>query len=132
MSLSQSSIKKLATVHADLQMLVHAVNKVYPIQVICGERNEKEQNHAYEIGASKKRFPDSKHNVNIKAGRIKSHAVDIVPDPDKNSKTLDWNDIEEFEKMLLVVEQKADELDIKIRLGRDFSFADFPHVELRS
>ena len=129
--MNKTSQKKLATAHPDLQMLAHAVDRVYPIQVICGERNEKEQNHAYEIGASKKKYPDSKHNVNPNKGRFKSHAIDIVPDPDKNASTLDWNDIEEFEKMLLIVEQKADELDIKIRLGRDFSFRDMPHLELK-
>lgn len=128
--MNQLSIKKLRTCHADLQLLAHAVDKVYPIQVICGERNEKDQEAAYKSGASKKHYPESKHNVNYKANRFKSHAMDIVPDPDRNPATLDWKDILEFEKMLLIVEQKADELDIKIRLGRDFSFRDMPHVEL--
>lgn len=129
--MNKTSLKKLATAHDDLQMLAHAVDKVYPIQVICGERTEKEQEEAYKSGASKKHFPESKHNVNLKAGRRKSHAIDCVPDPDKNPATLDWDNENEFKTMCLVFEQVADNLDIKIRLGRDFSFKDYPHIEIR-
>lgn len=63
-----------------------------------------------------------------------SLAADFVPDPDRNPATLNWDDTIEFEKMCLVFEQKADELDIKIRLGRDMNLGhgrrDYPHVEL--
>ncbi len=128
--MNKTSLKKLITAHDDLQMIAHAVDRIYPIQVICGERNEKEQNTAHEVGNSKLDFPNSKHNVNLKENRFKSHAIDIVPDPDRNPGTLEWGDTEAFETMLLVVEQVADNLDIKIRLGRDFKFRDFPHIEL--
>jgi peptidoglycan L-alanyl-D-glutamate endopeptidase CwlK len=128
--MNKTSLKKLATAHDELQMLAHAVDKVYPIQVICGERDEKAQNEAVKIGASKLKFPNSKHNINQAVGRFKSHAIDCVPDPDKNPATIEWNEIDEFEKMCLVFEQKADELNIKIRLGRDFKFKDYPHCEL--
>lgn len=111
-------------------MLALAVNAEFPIQCICGERNEVDQQRAYSMGASRVQFPNSKHNINKAKGRLKSHAGDFVPDPDKNPATLDWNDIEAFEAMCEVFERKAKELGIKIRLGRDFSFKDFPHVEL--
>lgn len=129
--MNDTSRRKLATAHDDLQLLANAVDKVLPIQVICGVRGEKEQNEAQKTGKSEKNYPDSKHNLNPNAGRFKSHAIDCVPDPDRNPATIDWHDTLEFEKMCLVFEQKADELNIKIRLGRDFKFKDYPHFELR-
>lgn len=128
--MTEASLKRLDECHDDLKRLALAVDSVYPIQIICGERKEKEQNEAFERGASKKKFPDSKHNVNIEKGRFKSHALDAVPDPDKNPKTLDWKDLQAFAVMCEVFAQKADELGIKIRQGKDFKFRDFPHQEL--
>lgn len=129
--MNQTSRKKLATAHDELQLLANAVDKIYPIQVICGVRDEKDQNEAKKNGKSEKEYPESKHNINFKAGRFKAHAIDCVPDTDRNPATIDWNDIKEFEKMCLVFEQVADDLGIKIRLGRDFKFKDFPHFELK-
>ena len=122
--MNKASREKLATCHPNIIRLAIAVNQRYPIQCICGFRNEYEQSKAFHTGMSKLEFPNSKHN------KKPSLAADFVPEPDENSKTLDWNNIEEFERMCLVFEQVADELDIKIRLGRDFSFKDWPHIEL--
>jgi peptidoglycan L-alanyl-D-glutamate endopeptidase CwlK len=122
--MNKTSIKKLSTCHPDIVRLAKAVNEVYPIQCICGFRDETEQTKAFQNGMSKKKFPDSKHN------KKPSLAGDFVPDPDRNPATLDWGDIKSFELMCLTFEQKADELGIKIRLGRDFSFKDFPHIEI--
>lgn len=128
--MNETSKKKLATCHDDLQLLANAVDGVFPIQITCGERGEKEQNEAFEKGNSKKKFPESKHNLNPEKGRFKSHALDAVPDPDRNPRTLDWKDLNAFAIMCEVFSQKADELDIKIRLGKDFKFRDWPHIEL--
>lgn len=122
--MNSTSLKKLETCHKDIQRLAKAVDEVLPIQCICGERNEYEQNKAFNTGASKKKYPQSKHN------KRPSLAGDFIPDPDRNPATLDWGDIKSFELMCLTFEQKADELGIKIRLGRDFSFKDYPHCEL--
>lgn len=130
--MNSTSLKKLSTCHPDLQLLLKTVDERYKIQVICGERNREDQNQAVKDGKSKAPYPNSKHNLNAAKRRFKSHAADIVPDPDGNAATLDWNDTDEFRTMLLVVEQVADELNIKIRLGRDFKSqkADLPHIEL--
>ena len=130
--MNKRSLEKLSTCHKDIQRLAMAVDKVFPLQCICGSRDKKSQDEAYRNGFSKLKFPDSKHNINKEKGRLQSHAGDFVPDPDNNPKTLDWNDIEAFELMCLTFEQKADELGIKIRLGRDFRFVDWPHVEILS
>ncbi len=129
--MNKTSLKKLATAHEDLQKLAHAVDEVYPIQVICGVRGEKEQDQALLEGKSRLRFPLSKHNLNPSEGRLTSYAIDCVPDPDKNPATLDWRDTKAFLRMCEVFEQKAVELGISIRLGGDFRFVDLPHIELR-
>jgi peptidoglycan L-alanyl-D-glutamate endopeptidase CwlK len=122
--MNKTSLAKLSTCHSDIIRLAEAVDKVFPVQCICGYRNESEQNKAFQSGYSKLKYPNSKHN------KKPSLAGDFVPDPDNNPATLDWNDIEAFELMCLTFEQKADELGIKIRLGRDFKFKDYPHCEL--
>jgi len=122
--MNKTSLKNLATCHDSLIRLANAVDEVFPIQVICGERNKADQDAAYKAKTSKKKYPNSKHN------KKPSEAMDIVPDEDRNPATLDWKDIEAFERMLKIVELKAKELGIAVRLGRDFSFKDYPHVEL--
>lgn len=122
--MNTTSLNKLKTAHPDLIKLAMSVDVVYPIQCICGERNEADQNQALKNKTSTLKYPDSKHN------KKPSMAIDCVPDPDQNPKTISWVDLKEFEIMCLVFEAKAEELEIKIRLGRDFKFKDFPHIEL--
>ena len=53
------------------------------------------------------------------------YAVDVVPLP------LDWNNIASFEKLGEKIMQKAEDLGIKIKWGRDFKgLKDYPHFEL--
>lgn len=101
-----------------------AVDAVYPIQVICGHRGKEEQNEAAKNGKSELKWPNSKHN------KTPAEALDFVPDPDRNPATISWMDLKEFEIACLVFESKAEELGLKIRLGRDFKAKDFPHIEL--
>lgn len=122
--MNKSSREKLESCHPNIIRLAIAVSRIYPIQCICGHRNNTDQEKAFKEGKSQLKPGESKHN------QKPSLAADFVPDPDENSKTLEWNDVEEFERMCLVFEQVADEMDIKIRLGRDFSFRDLPHIEL--
>ena len=121
--MNKTSLKKLSTAMKELQTLAHEVDSTYPIQVICGERGEEDQRKAYEAGMSKLKFPNSAHN------KHPSHAIDCIPDPDRNPGTADFGDIEEFEKMCKHFEAAAEKLGIKIILGRDFRFKDFPHIE---
>ena len=122
--MNTTSLNKLKTAHPDLVKLAMAVDAVYPIQVICGERKEADQNQAFKDKTSKLKYPNSAHNKNP------SHAIDCVPDPDRNPKTISWVDLKEFEIMCLTFESYAEQFGIKIRLGRDFKFKDFPHIEL--
>lgn len=124
--MTSNSLSKLKECDPRLVKLIMRVDELYPVQVICGHRNKEDQDKAFAEKKSKLKFPDSKHN------KKPSLAVDLVPDPDRNPKTISWTDMKEWQIMCHVVEQAADELGINIRLGRDFSFVDWPHIELRS
>lgn len=115
---SQKSASKLRECHKDLILLCESVLQDMDITILCGFRSELEQNKAFETGKSQLKFPMSKHN------KVPSMAVDVAPYP------VDWNDIGQFKNMCKLFEQHAEKLGIDIRLGRDFSFKDFPHIEL--
>lgn len=122
--MNSKSLDRLRECHPDLIKLILRLDEVYPVHVVCGHRGKEDQDKAFAEKKSKLKFPDSKHN------KTPSLAVDIVPDPDRDPKTISWIDLKAFEIMCLAVESIADEMNIKIRLGRDFKFKDFPHVEL--
>jgi peptidoglycan L-alanyl-D-glutamate endopeptidase CwlK len=119
MRLTATSQRRLRECHPKLQKLMEEVSDRASIYVLCGFRGEKEQNEAFDKGASKLKFPDSKHN------KTPSLAVDIAPNP------LLWDDIEGFKKLGDLVKRVAKELDIQVKWGGDWvSFKDYPHFEL--
>lgn len=114
----KKSLERLSECHEDLQRIANELIKEMDVTVLCGYRGKEEQEQAFINGNSKLRFPHSKHN------RKPSLAVDIVPYP------IDWKDMKRFLDMCAAIERIADELKIKIILGRDFTFRDWPHIEL--
>lgn len=113
------SKSRLATCHPLIQELMNEVIKEMDISILCGYRNEKDQNEAYNKGNSKLKYPQSKHNM------MPSIAVDCAPYP------IDWNDIDRFKDMGKLVQKKAKELGIEIDWGGNWhSFKDYPHFEL--
>jgi len=118
------SLERLETCHEDLQEIAHELIKYMDVTVLCGHRGEREQNSAFNSGHSRLMFPRSKHN------KTPSRAVDLAPYQGNVPGGVDWKDIGRFKKMVELVEMIAKEKKIKIRLGRDFSFKDWPHVEL--
>lgn len=119
----QKSKRCLAQCHPDLVRIANELLKEMDVSVICGHRNEKDQNEAFKSGYSKVKFPDSKHN------KKPSLAMDICPVGPKGA--IDWKDIAAFELMCERIEAIAKRLNIKIRLGRDFKgMRDMPHVEI--
>lgn len=111
---SPRSLKNLFQCHTDLQRLAYEVRKEMDIEIICGHRNEADQNKAFREGKSKLKWPNSKHN------KTPSLAYDACPNP------IDWKNIAAFEKMREITKKCAARLGIKIRL---ISW-DKPHVEL--
>ena len=119
-SYGAKSLQRLSECHEDLQKIMHRLIETSgdDYTILCGRRTEYDQNKAYNSGTSQLQYPHSKHN------KTPSLAVDVAPYP------LKWGDIEAFELMCDRIEAIAEELGIKVRMGRDFSFKDYPHVEL--
>jgi peptidoglycan L-alanyl-D-glutamate endopeptidase CwlK len=125
MPLGRTSKLRLATCDARLQRLVTAVVArvdagelalVPDISVGCGYRNEADQNAAFDRGASKLRWPKSKHN------KTPSQAVDLWLCP------LDWSKAATpaWEALRALVLDEAAKQAIPIRT---ISW-DLPHFEL--
>lgn len=116
---SKRSLERLNTCHPLLITLFSDVIKIINCSVICGHRNEYDQNLAYREGHSKLKWPKSKHNSKP------SLAVDVIPYP------CDWDDLTGFkllqEKVLVV----ADFHKIAVFHGAWWNkFQDWPHWEL--
>lgn len=119
--MTSASLKRLKECDPRLVKLIMRVDELYPCHVICGHRGEADQNKAFAEKKSKLKFPNSKHNS------TPSKAVDVVPG---TGKVIPWADLKPWEILCHTIEQAADEQGLKIRLGRDFSFKDWPHCEL--
>jgi peptidoglycan L-alanyl-D-glutamate endopeptidase CwlK len=116
---SERSRKNLETCHPDLQKLFKEIIKEYDCTILCGHRNEYDQNECFRSGKSKLKWPNGKHNSKP------SEAVDAVPFP------ISWSDLKRMIDFSKLVKAKALELNIKIRWGGDFKgFPDMPHYEL--
>lgn len=114
--LSLRSDQRLSTCHPDLQRLVRAAVEEIDLAVICGHRDQLDQDTAFKNGNSRLKWPLSKHNTSP------SDAVDVVPYP------VDWNNIQRFKDLAKVMYRKAEELGIKIEWGGDWvKFKDYPH-----
>lgn len=122
-SLGVTSLYRLDTCHIDLQRIAYELIKEFDFTVCCGHRNQADQEKAFSEGKSRAHFPDSKHNL------TPSRAMDILP-YDAEKRTLIFDETKILD-MLERVGRIAEELNIKIRLGRDFkSLGDKNHVEL--
>lgn len=128
----QASKDNLSTAHPDLQRLFNEVVKNYDCTVMCGHRNEEDQNKAFHEGRSKVQWPNGKHN------KLPSEAVDVAP-WFVEAPHIRWEDKEKFYHFAGYVQAVADQLKIKIRWGgnwdsddelHDQTFFDLPHFEL--
>lgn len=124
---SAVSQARLHTCDPRLQLLLNTVIKTVDFAVLCGHRNEADQNKAFAEGKTTKEWPMSKHN------RFPSLAVDIAPSP------IDWKDTARFARLFGYIERVAEELGIKVRWGGDWNgnyrtadekLVDMPHIEL--
>ena len=122
-----ASKTRLNSCHPEIQRLFNELIKDWDVSIICGHRNEADQNEAVRRGRSKTLFPDSKHNSSPSLG------VDAALYP------IDWDDDGRNYMFVGMVKQKAKELGISIRCGadwdgdnstRDQTFNDIIHVEL--
>jgi peptidoglycan LD-endopeptidase CwlK len=125
------SLARLDTCHPKLKQLFREVVKHRDCTILCGVRSKDDQDAAKERGASRLRWPQSKHNVTA-PGQL-SRAVDVAPWP------LDWGDMRRFDVFSGFVLGVASQLGIAVRWGgdwdgdhdlRDQSFNDLVHFEV--
>lgn len=128
---STLSRQRLETCDERLRVLLNEAIKTYDLTVLCGHRGEEEQEEAYRLGNSTKRWPESRHNV------FPSHAVDVAPW--FADVKIDWNDLAAFARLIGYIERIAHERAIPLRFGLDWDsdrrtaderFIDAGHIEL--
>jgi len=135
LQVTELSRQRLAECHPDIRRVIEAVDKVWPLNVSCGHRDKKVQDHAYMTGKSKLVWPMSNHN------QLPSRAVDIQPTEvlPSGKATIDWNDTQRFCYLAGYVLATAHMLGVKMRWGGDWDmdterkdnkFNDLPHFEL--
>lgn len=112
----------------ELIRVLNASIKKYDFRVMCGHRNQADQELAYKNKTSPLRWPNSKHN------KFPSDAVDLLPNCLVVNGKIDWNDKKAFEKayaeLTAVIMEEAGRLGIKIRWGGTFKRRDLPHYEI--
>jgi peptidoglycan L-alanyl-D-glutamate endopeptidase CwlK len=117
--------------------LFNEVVKTYDCTIVCGHRNEADQNKAYNEGLSEKKWPESKHNT------TPSLAVDVMPYLPQVG--IDWKDEKALYlfigKVMVIAHQLwlNGDMAYKVRFGadwdgdgrtRDQTFHDAGHCEL--
>lgn len=124
---SAHSLAQRETLDPRLQQVADAVLLRWDCRILEGHRGESAQNHYFETGRSKLKFPDSEHNA------TPSRAMDLAPVP------IDWDDLDRWRVFVGFVLGTAAAIGVRLRSGldwdgdRDFSdqsFNDFPHFEL--
>ena len=116
---SSHSLKQLRTCDPALCEIMQRAIKEYDFSLLCGYRNEADQNAAYDEGHTRLKWPHSKHNS------YPSRAVDVAPYP-----TL-YSDPVKFVELSKIIKRIADELMVAIVWGGDWAkFQDMPHWEL--
>jgi len=118
-SFGKHSRENLETCDYRLIKLFNEVVDIADCSVLCGHRNEEDQNKAFDEGHSKLRWPRSQHNIYPSTG------IDVVPYP------IDWEDLEPFFYLAGVVKGVAKMMSYIIEWGGDWtSFKDYPHYQL--
>jgi peptidoglycan L-alanyl-D-glutamate endopeptidase CwlK len=124
------SKRNLETTDVALQRLFNEIIKYYDCSVICGHREQTEQDNAFNSGRSKVKWPNSNHNT------FPSKAVDVTPY--YVGEGIPWESKEKFVLFAGFVLGVASQMGINIRWGGDWSsnrkmnnkFFDGPHFEL--
>jgi peptidoglycan L-alanyl-D-glutamate endopeptidase CwlK len=126
---SKTSLDRLDTCHPKLKGILNKAIAFIDFTIVCGHRNELDQNQAFAENKSDLKYPDSKHN------KMPSEAVDVAF---WDGKGLVW-DIRQAAFLAGYIKATADGMGIKIRLGGDWDrdynitdekFIDMPHIEL--
>ena len=128
---SPASLKRLESVHPDLQTVFHHVVIDFDCTVLEGVRTAERQHLLYTKGR-----PDNGPIVTQRDGIIKRSkhqdglAVDVVPFP------IDWDDTDHMRSLGWYVKgiarmlKQYGAIDNDIKWGGDWRFIDLPHFEI--
>jgi len=124
----KADLVRMVSLDPHLVAIYQALLVTMPVALVCAHRGEAEQHEAFLSGASKRDWPNSKHNS------VPSRAMDLAPLPLLyKAPTFDWG------FMAGVIWRAAEDLGIPIIGGWDWNrnltssdehFADLAHVEL--
>jgi len=130
----RKSLEKLFTCHEDLQKIMNEVIKHMDIVILYGHRTTKEQFELFRqgrdlVGGEWVKTGKTVTNLDGKSklsehNYLPSRAIDIAPYP------IDWNNIERFKELAVIVKREAKKLDIDIIWGGDWKMRDFPHYQI--
>ena len=132
-SFGVKSLEKLNTCHPDIIKVMNEAIKHTDFTVLYGTRTVAEQQALYAQGRTKPGpIVTNKDGVNKKSKHnyLPSLAVDIAPW--KSGKGIDWDDIDRFKELAVVVKKAADTVGVAIQWGGDWkTFKDWPHWEIK-
>lgn len=123
----KNSMKHYNTLHPKLQEVLDIAIQYVDFSIVDGHRSKEIQDHYYESGKSKVKFPDSKHNAKP------SLAVDLVPYPEM------WSDLDKLQSLAYFIKGIGAAKGYNLRLGCDWNnnfktqdenFLDYPHIEI--
>ena len=110
----RKSKERLNTCDKRIQKVMNEVIKHVDITILCGHRNEEDQNKAVESGNSKAKWPKGRHN------KYPSLAIDIAIYDKTAPGGVDWHDKERFTLLAGFVLGIAKSLDIELIWGNDW------------
>lgn len=133
---SKKSKEKLLTCDTRIQRVLEMAIQYADFTVLCGARTPKEQFELFKQGRV------LKEGVWVKVGSTvtnldgvtkksmhnytPSKAVDIAPYP------IDWEDLERFKSLAVVIQRCADACGVELSWGGSWkTFKDFPHWEIK-
>ena len=117
---SQLSLSRLTTCDERLQKLFMEVIKDTDCTIICGNRNQVDQDQAFHDGFSKLKWPNGPHNS------MPSLAVDVMPSP------INWNDATGIKAFSDKVKAVALAQGLDLDYGGDWQgFVDNDHYQVK-
>lgn len=131
---SEASKNRLSQCDPRIREIMNEVIKYYDCTILTGHRTEVEQTEKYNLGQSKVKWPNSKHNT------LFSEAVDVAPYPIPLKWGEEWKDRVKFYELKAIIFYEAAKRGIHIRFGGDWdmdedykdnTFDDLVHFELR-
>ncbi len=125
-SYSKRSEENLVQCHQDLQVVFREVIKHRDCSIICGHRDEADQNAAFDRGHSQLKYPRSKHN------KTPSLGIDVIPYPFSGWRdTVAFKEFGNFVLGIATMLKSYGAIENELTWGGNWkTFRDLPHYQL--